>query len=232
MCGFSYINTLYINFKFLPIKQALKLPIILKNTRLRIAKDSIISINSDVCYRGMIQIGNDFLNNYWNSAPAILDVRGGGKIMFGKNVKLGPGSFVRVGNNALLELASNVHSSSGINLYSYYKVCIDEGTKIGWNSIIMDTDSHPLYDGIRNKLTKIYAPIKIGKNCWIGTNVIILKGTTFADNITVRAGSVVSGIYDSPKTVIGGNPTVLIDKNMYITEESFYLYPKIKKKAF
>lgn len=41
------------------------------------------------------------------------------------------------------------------------------------------------------------ATITIGKNCWIGTNVVILKGTTIGDNCVIGAGCVVSG--DIPK---------------------------------
>jgi acetyltransferase-like isoleucine patch superfamily enzyme len=35
------------------------------------------------------------------------------------------------------------------------------------------------------------APVKIGNNCWIGSNVVILKGVTIGDNCVVGANSVV-----------------------------------------
>ena len=35
------------------------------------------------------------------------------------------------------------------------------------------------------------APITIGKNCWIGSNVVILKGVTIGDNTVVGAGCVI-----------------------------------------
>lgn len=38
------------------------------------------------------------------------------------------------------------------------------------------------------------APIIIGKNCWIGANTIILRGTVLGDGCVVGAGSVVKGI--------------------------------------
>lgn len=37
------------------------------------------------------------------------------------------------------------------------------------------------------------APVTIGENCWIGSNVVILKGATIGDNCVVGAGCVVSG---------------------------------------
>lgn len=38
-----------------------------------------------------------------------------------------------------------------------------------------------------------HAPVTIDKNCWIGSNVVILKGATIGDNCVIGAGCVVSG---------------------------------------
>ncbi len=35
------------------------------------------------------------------------------------------------------------------------------------------------------------APITIGKHCWIGSNVVILKGVTIGDNCVIGAGCVI-----------------------------------------
>lgn len=35
------------------------------------------------------------------------------------------------------------------------------------------------------------APIKIGKNCWLGSNVTVLKGVTIGDNCIIGAGCTV-----------------------------------------
>ena len=35
-------------------------------------------------------------------------------------------------------------------------------------------------------------PIRIGKNCWIGANCVILPGVQLGDNLVVEAGAVVS----------------------------------------
>lgn len=37
------------------------------------------------------------------------------------------------------------------------------------------------------------APIHIGKNCWIASNVIILKGATIGDNTVIGAGCIIHG---------------------------------------
>lgn len=228
--GWDLYNNIYFNFHYLPFKQAIKMPVRLRKVKIKNNALGVVAIKSDRIYRGMITIGDDFLNNYWNNNYSILDIRG--RLELYDNVKLGPGTFLRVGKNALMVLEKDVHSSSGLNIYSYYKIIIGEGSKLGWNSIIMDTDSHPLYDVIRGTTTKIYAPTILGKHCWVGTSSMILKGTHLADEITVKAGSIVSGRFNSVRTIIGGNPAKEIESGMYITEDTFYSYPPIRNKAY
>lgn len=55
----------------------------------------------------------------------------------------------------------------------------------------------------------IIRPVSVGKNCWIGSRVIILPGTVIEDGVVVQAGAVLSG--KIPKyAVVGGNPWKVI----------------------
>lgn len=52
--------------------------------------------------------------------------------------------------------------------------------------------------------------VNIGNNCWIGSNVIILKGADIGDNCVIGAGAIISGkIPDN---------TLVRTKNNYETE--------------
>ena len=53
--------------------------------------------------------------------------------------------------------------------------------------------------------------IRIGRNCFIGCNSIILKGTILGDGCVVGAGAVVTGRYEAG-SVIAGNPARLIKR--------------------
>ena len=114
-----------------------------------------------------------------------------------------PNSYIRIGNNV---------GMSGATIYARTGIEIGDNTLIGGNVKILDNDFHPLDVEDRNNDVKEKIkskPIKIGKNCFIGVNSIILKGTELGDGCIVGAGTVVSGKYP-PNSTIVGNPAQVI----------------------
>lgn len=122
----------------------------------------------------------------------IFEARYGGRILIGKNAGI-----------------------SGSTIYSIAEIDIGDNCMIGANCKIIDNDFHPLdyKKRIENKFTDISKkPIKIGNNCFIGMNSIILKGTIIGNNCVIGAGSVVSGSFPDD-VIIAGNPAKII-KNL------------------
>lgn len=110
---------------------------------------------------------------------------------------------------------------SGATIYARAGITIGDNTAIGGNVKILDNDFHPIEFEERNRLLEdpqggsselIPAkPIRIGKNCFIGCNAIILKGTELGNGCVVGAGAVVAGEFE-PNSVIVGNPARVIRK--------------------
>lgn len=123
-------------------------------------------------------------------------------------------------SGAEIVIGNNVGISSA-TIYARNKIEIGENTCIGGNAKILDNDFHPIEVETRNKLLNDpnggnsdlvpSRPIKIGKNCFIGCNSIILKGTVLGDGCVVGAGAVVSGKFED-NCVIAGNPARVIKK--------------------
>ena len=112
---------------------------------------------------------------------------------------------IRIGNNVGI---------SGATIYARSCVEIGDNTCIGGNTKILDNDFHPLEIEARNQDIKEKIgtkPVKIGKDCFIGCNALILKGTQLGDGCVVGAGAVVSGCFEAG-SVIAGNPAKCIRK--------------------
>ncbi|MGN0308914.1 MAG: acyltransferase [Lachnospiraceae bacterium] len=114
---------------------------------------------------------------------------------------------------AAIEIGNNV-GISGATIYARSRIVIGDNSSIGGNVKILDNDFHPVEVEARladDKRKIGTAPIIIGKNCFIGCNSIILKGTRLGDNCVVGAGAVVCGEFEKD-SVIAGNPARVIRK--------------------
>lgn len=112
---------------------------------------------------------------------------------------------------AKIEIGDNV-GISGATIYARKGIYIGDNTLIGGNTKILDNDFHPIEAEARNRDDKDMIKTKqisIGKDCFIGCNVLILKGTSIGDGSVVGAGSVVSGHFESG-VIIAGNPAKVI----------------------
>lgn len=102
------------------------------------------------------------------------------------------------------------------------KIEIGAYTAIANDTTICDNNNHPLSPSYRKKMRltgegasmrywrySTHAPIIIGQNCWIGSNVRICKGVTIGDNSIVAACSVVTK--DVPANcIVAGNPAKVV----------------------
>jgi acetyltransferase-like isoleucine patch superfamily enzyme len=168
-----------------------------------------------------VQIGKFFST----SGIIILDIFPQSRVIMGNNVSIisdsrratasalafparlktfSPTSEIIIGDNVGLNGTSITSRSK--------KVEIGSGTMIAPNVIIVDSDFHPPWPP-ENRLhypgNEYDEEVKIGKNCWIGMNVIILKGVNIGDNSIIAAGSVV--VKDVPsESLAAGVPAKVV----------------------
>ena len=79
---------------------------------------------------------------------------------------------------------------------------IGDGCQIGHN-VVFATLDHGTAPEDRGAMYP--APIRLGKNVWVGSNSTILRGVTVGDNAIIAAGSVVTKDV-AANTVVGGVP--------------------------
>ena len=110
-----------------------------------------------------------------------------------------PEAVIRIGDNVGI---------SGATIYARKEITIGDNTCIGGNTKILDNDFHPVEIEARNADIKEKIgtrPIHIGKDCFIGCNCLILKGTELGDGCVVGGGAVVCGKFPAGSVIVG-NP--------------------------
>ena len=101
---------------------------------------------------------------------------------------------LRASDNALLEVGKDT-GISGATIFANKKIIIGKYCLIGADVKIFDTNFHSIKKENRRYNKKesdiLSKEVIIGDNCFIGTNVIILKGCKIKKDTVIPAGSII-----------------------------------------
>lgn len=98
---------------------------------------------------------------------------------------------INVRKNATLVIGKNVGSNANLFMACRKQMTIGDNVSFGPNVVIVDNNhDYNLFEYQNHYITK---EISIGNNVWIGANVVILPGSIIEDNVTIGAGTIVSG---------------------------------------
>ncbi|MEO6719118.1 MAG: acyltransferase [Ferruginibacter sp.] len=136
------------------------------------------------------------------------------EISISNGVRVRDNFHIRMGNNGHLVIGKNCFFNNNCSISCLGEIVIGDDCQFGENVTIYDhnhkyKDTEKLIAGQGYEIGNI----SIGNNCWIGSNVVILKGVEIGDNVVIGAGCV---IYKS----ISSNSTVINHQNLVITPGS------------
>ncbi len=121
-----------------------------------------------------------------------------------------------------VHFGSHVYANFGLTLVDDTHVYVGDYTLFGPH-VTIATAGHPILPQLREQGYQYNAPVRIGRNCWIGAGAVIVPGVTIGDNVVVGAGSVVTK--DLPDNVVAvGNPCRVLrevgerDREIYFKE--------------
>lgn len=117
---------------------------------------------------------------------------------------IAPGALIRIGANTGI---------SGASICAAACVTIGADCLIGADTIIADTDFHPIEPDNRrgnSDAARVRSkPIHIGDNVFLGARVLVLKGVTIGNDSVVGAGSIVRDDIP-PASIAFGNPAIVV----------------------
>lgn len=114
---------------------------------------------------------------------------------------------IDIENNSLSVLKSFA-LSGGCYIQGCEGISIGEGTIWSFNVSII-SQGHEIDDFSKIPIIK---PIKIGQNCWLGANSVILPGIEIGDKTIVGANTVVTKSFPEGNLIIAGTPAKIIRK--------------------
>ena len=119
-----------------------------------------------------------------------------------------------------VHFGNNVYCNFGVTMVDDTHIYVGDNTMIGPN-VTVATAGHPILPELREKGYQYNAPVRIGRNCWIGAGAVILPGVCIGDNSVIGAGSVVTGNIPSDVVAVGNPCRVLREINDHDSEYYF-----------
>ena len=196
----SLLKSIIFNFRVLPFKDAIKLPILLyRNTHIGSVKGRI-EIAAPVRH-GMIKIGRCYICGMEKS-PTTLSVDG--ILRFNGRTSIGSGSVILVKKTGELVIGKKFRITGRTSIYCRHKITFGDGNLISWDNLFMDSDQHNILDENGNILNPD-KEINIGDHNWFGCRCTVLKGCSITDNCVIASGSILTRSFSEPHTIIGGS---------------------------
>jgi len=200
-------KTIYFNFHYLPLKDAIHLPILIAYNLQLLQMKGTVSVHQ--CKTASVQIGfsgsgiiTSRGEGWWNSTGNIH--------FYGK---------VRISGNPKLFMTGNVTFKNNFNagynflLTAHHTVHFEEDLLISWNVSIMDNDGHKIKN-LNGDIINSPTPIFIGSHSWIGSHSTVLKGCHIPENTIIGSHSLITKSFSECNTIIAGSPAKQLKENV------------------
>lgn len=211
------LPTLFLNFRCLPFKQAIKLPICIYGKVSLYWVQGKIEIKSDNIYGGMIKLGcnNEFFNGSNGSAFIYLQKKS--KIIFNGPCAISNNYSLRVASGATLEFGAYTFFGSSVKFICTDSIKIGDYTRCAYESQLVDTNSHFVFNENNKKVARKNGHIEIGAFNWIGNRTTMTKGVRTKNATIVCANSTLNKDYtklEDENQMLGGTPAKLITSGL------------------
>lgn len=172
----NWLKTLYVNCRVLPLSHAIHLPILVYYGY---KFDSLKGQVKILCKPkfGILKIGCDFDKTIYSNIRGRITLDGViylyGYVLISKGVTMEV-----VGQ---LHLHKNIMIGSGNFIKSLVSIVIMNNTRFTYNCTLFDCNMHYIKNIETGEVKNNRAPIVVGKNCWINSGSVIMKGSVVPD---------------------------------------------------
>lgn len=208
----NIIKTIEFNFKMLPFKDAIKMPVFLYGKVTFRSLEGSIEFSSPLpIYPGMVKFG---VKEWYvtTSVPQLL-FNINGTIRFKGPIRFLQGAYITVARRALLEFGTNgTVGGTELKIMCFENIKIGDQVGLTWNVQLYDTSFHYIeYIDSSKPIEKLTKPIVIGDRVWVGNNTTISKGAIIPNDTIIASNSLVNKDFShiSPYSMLAGMPAKL-----------------------
>ncbi len=209
----NWIKTWYINLKFLPLKDALKLPIIV------FGQCSFGSLSGKIIFdvpieTGIITLGHRFEIFKKSARSAEIFIQGVWQI--NGYAQIGYDYKIYIEKNAVLQTGDMFTMANNGKIVCTNKIILGDHVKIGDESQLIDTNFHDLYDVNKQKNIPKKGEIHLGSYIGAGNRVTYMKNTKIPDYSLITSNSLCNKDFSeyANNNIFGGIPAKHIKENI------------------
>lgn len=209
------IKSIIVNFKLLPIKQAIRLPIIVMRPTVLESLSGRVILETPAHF-GLIKVGTFNTAFYsWNGDKCLLNING--TIRFNGDVQFGVGIKICVDENAILEIGGNACIGPNTKIICRKHIQLGDNIRLAWEGQVFDTNFHYIKNIEDGSVYCREKEIIIGKNNWFGNRCTIMPGTKTNDYFIAASNSLCNKDYTETVpsySLVAGSPAKLLKKNV------------------
>ena len=204
----SIPKTIWFNFRYLPIKTAIKFPVLLAyNVRVLEMHRGIISFEKKPQRFG-VKIG-------FAGSDSIAEKRSSICLEKGSVIFKGKASFsrgVNLRNSGILRFGDNFYANKNCTIWCSKSISFGNNVLLGWNVTFRDSDGHMII--VDDQPHEISGNISIGNHSWICSECHILKNSSLGNESVLGYGSLLIKHIDEKHVLVAGWPAKIIRENV------------------
>lgn len=206
----NVLKSFYFNFRYLPFRQAIYMPVwITTNFSIHGLKRGQLILHQP--FRKSVFLGEC-------GSKGLQEMKGG--LYFSEDSRLivhgftaiSQGSVLRMDKGATIEIGKNFYCNKNCYFRSSTYITFGEDCLLGWNVQINTSDGHQI--SYNNRIKPSDLPVTIGTHVWLTSNTIITKGVSIADGCVIAQGAVVTKPIHESNVLVGGVNAKVISTNI------------------
>lgn len=203
--------TIYVNFRCLPFKTALKLPIFVGY------KTHIDKLSRNITFgceptTFMVRIGWGGTEGREIGKKNYLLLNENASIQFNGRCTMSSGVSLIL-DLGTLEIGNNFFCNKNCTISCNDRITIGDHVLFGWNVEVLDSDNHKVIHKNQGTIRDRGA-IKIGDHVWVASFSHILKNSAIPDGSVVAYHSLVTKPFEGEKLLLGGNPAKVLEEEI------------------